>query len=112
MSSYHKTFEDLKSKSLHNLEEIDIIQLLFEKNEAMKDLDFLDDNEENEEEIIDLKKYKTFKGKEINQVDNGNGNIILISERSCQQYDSILEKNISNLEYYIKKVQTMGKNFY
>jgi hypothetical protein len=45
----------------------------------MKILDFLDDDEENEKEIINLKKYKTFKGKEINQV---NGNIILISERS------------------------------
>ena len=52
-----------------------------------ENLNFSDDDEENEEEIIDLKKYKTFKGKEINQV---NENIILISERSEQQYDSVL----------------------
>ena len=109
MTLYHKTFEDIKSKSLYQKRQILFNYYLKKNNE---NLNFLDDDEENEEEIIDLKKYKTFKGKEINQVDNGNGNIILISERSCQQYDSILEKNISNLEYYIKKVQTMGKNFY
>ena len=45
----------------------------------MKILDFFFVDEENEKEIINLKKYKTFKGKEINQV---NENIILISERS------------------------------
>ena len=109
MTLYHKTFEDLKSKSLYQKSQILFNYYLKKNNE---NLNFSDDDEENEEEIIDLKKYKTFKGKEINQVDNGNGNIILISERSCQQYDSILEKNISNLEYYIKKVKKMGKNFY
>ena len=57
----------------------------------MKILDFLDDDEENEKEIINLKKYKTFKGKEINQV---NENIILISERSQQQYATVLEKKL------------------
>ena len=39
--SCHRTINELKTKSLHKLDEIDINKLLFEKNEAMKDLEFL-----------------------------------------------------------------------
>ena len=106
--SCHRTINELKTKSLHKLDEIDINKLLFEKNEAMKDLEFLenDDNDNSVNEQFEIKKYKILKEKEFN---HDNENIIIVSDRSCQGFDSILEKNLVNLESIIKKSNTVNK---
>ena len=103
------TFKDLKNKSLHQLDEIDINKILFEKNEAMKDLEFLDndDNDNSKNEEYEIKKYKKEKDKNFD-----NQNIIIVSERSCQVFDTLLEQNLVNLESYIKKSKTVSKKFY
>ena len=105
------TFKDLKNKSLHQLDEIDINKILFEKNEAMKDLEFLDndDNDNSENEEYEIRKYKIHKDKDVNF---DNQNIIIVSERSCQVFDTLLEQNLVNLESYIKKSKTVSKKFY
>ena len=109
--SSYRTIKDLKTKSLHKLDEIDINKLFFEKNEAMKDLEFLDDddNDNSENENFDIKKYKIHKEKDIN---NENDNIIIVSDRNSQAFDSILEKNLVNLESYLKKSKTVHKKFH
>ena len=106
--SCHRTINELKTKSLHKLDEIDINKLLFEKNEAMKDLEFLenDDNDNSENEQFEIKKYKIHEQKDLN---HNNENIIIVSDRSCQGFDSILEKNLVHLESIIKKSNTVKK---
>jgi hypothetical protein len=109
---YGNLIQELKNKNSLSFKFFDSEKILFEKDEALKDLE-LDDNvidnsnvKINNENKFDLenknndkKKSSIIQGKESIVK---NSNIVIISDRNCLNLDSILEKNLHKLERQIK----------
>jgi hypothetical protein len=92
----------IKSKKPKTFNILDTSIILSEKNEALKSIEFDDDDFEDIEDIesnsIDT---RSTKDKETKIDDNY---IIIVSDRNCENNEFILEKNICKLEKHIKKV--------
>ncbi len=106
MSSTTYTFKNkaqqIKKKQINI---IDSEKILFEKNEALKELEL------NDEDIYDNLKIHVINDENNKKTQTEliqdstlikNSNIIIISERSCNVHD-LIEKNINKLEKQIQK---------
>ncbi len=105
---------ELKNKNSLSFNIFDSEKILFEKNEALKDLELNDDIIDNtnvkikDENKFDLDNNNEKKKSCITQGKESmvkNSDIVIISDRNCINPDSILEKNIYKLEKQIKKVR-------
>ena len=95
--------EQIKKKISKKIPIIDSEKLLFEKNEALKDLELEDELEDNILEKNYHEKTKCSSIKRENSIIKNNSNIVIISDRSVEN-DSILDMNIYKLESQIKGV--------
>ena len=81
---------------------IDSEKILFEKNEALKELELNDDDIYDNLKIHVIDDENNIKSPTQDSTIIKNSNIIIISDRSCNVHD-LIEKNINKLEKHIKK---------